>query len=361
MTPGAALLFPDHPYNVAYRKLNENFLGASQLIVIADTKRPDGIKNAKTLGEIEEFSDYMQGAEGASGAVTIIDIVKRLAQLYHDGDPKWSLIPENPKEIGQLFYVFTSSGQAGDLDRFMDPSGRYGTVLTLFRGYSHDIVKNSISYGRSFSEGKEGDVEFKFAGGLFGILAAVNESVENSYWTNLILIFVMVFFCLYLTYGSLVAAGLLMIPVILSQLAAEAMMVWLHIDMNVNSLPVAAAGAGVGVDYGIYHFSRMIDTYDEIGDLDEAVDYATATTGKAIIFTGTTMIAGTGFFYLSDLKFLAEMGLLLTLLMTFNKFGALIVVPALVKVIRPAFLLNRVPRAVPQPEAALAAGKVSHG
>jgi uncharacterized membrane protein YdfJ with MMPL/SSD domain len=82
----------------------------------------------------------------------------------------------------------------------------------------------------------------------------------------------------------------------------------------------------------------MIDAYDEVGDLDEAVDYATATTGKAIIFTGTTMIAGTGFFYLSDLKFLAEMGLLLTLLMTFNKFGALIVVPALVKVLRPGFL-----------------------
>lgn len=361
MSPGAALLFPNHPYNIGWRKLNEKFLGASQLIVIADTKKPDGIKNAHTLAEIEEFSDYMEGAQGASGAVTIIDIVKRLAQLYHDGDPKWGLIPDNPKEIGQLFYVFTSSGSAGDLDRFMDPSGRYGTVLTFFRGYSHDIIKNSIAYGKRFSEGTHTDVEFKFAGGLFGILAAVNEAVEHSYWTNLALIFVMVFFCLYLTYGSLAAAALLMIPVVLSQLAAEAMMVWLRIDLNVNSLPIAAAGAGVGVDYGIYHFSRMIDAYDEVGDLDEAVDYATATTGKAIIFTGTTMIAGTGFFYLSDLKFLAEMGLLLTLLMTFNKFGALIVVPALVKVLRPAFLANRVPRALPRADEALAAGNVTHG
>jgi len=343
MTPGSALLFPDHPYNVAWHKLNDKFLGASQLIVIADTKRPDGIKDAKALSEMEEFSDYMQGADGASDSVTIIDVVKRLAQLYHDGDPKWGLIPENPKEIGQLFYVFTSSGQGGNLDRFIDASGRYGTVLTFFRGYSHDIVKDSITYGKRFSEGRQGEVEFKFAGGLFGILAAVNDAVENSYWTNLGLIFFMVFFCLYLTYGSAVAAGLLMVTVILAQLAAEAMMVWLHIDLNVNSLPVAAAGAGVGVDYGIYHFSRMIDAYDQIGDLDEAVDYATATTGKAIIFTGTTMIAGTGFFYLSDLKFLAEMGLLLTLLMTFNKFGALIVVPAMVKVVRPAFLLKRVP------------------
>ena len=102
----------------------------------------------------------------------------------------------------------------------------------------------------------------------------------------------------------------------------------------------------------------MIDAYDEVGDLDEAVDYATATTGKAIIFTGTTMIAGTGFFCLSDLKFLAEMGLLLTLLMTFNKFGALIVVPALVKV-HPAGLPARAARrdAVTSAEEAHAASR----
>ncbi|MBI4516089.1 MAG: MMPL family transporter [Deltaproteobacteria bacterium] len=344
MTPGAALLFPDHPYNVAFHKLNHKFLGASQLIVIADTKKPDGMKNIAPLITMEEFADHMRGAEGASGSVTVIDIVKQLTRLYRDGDPKWSLVPEKPKEIGQLFYVFTNSAAAGDLDRFMDPTGRYGTVLTLFRGYSHDVVMNSIAMGKRFAEQLHSDdVEFKFAGGLFGILAAVNEAVENSYWTNLILIFCIVYFCLYLTYGSWYCSAILMIPVILSQLVAEALMVLWNIDLNVNSLPIAAAGAGVGVDYGIYHFSRMIDTFDEIGKLDEAIDYATATTGKAIIFTASTMLAGTGFFWFADLKFQAEMGMLLALLMGFNTFGGLVVVPALIKVLRPRFLLDRKP------------------
>ena len=74
------------------------------------------------------------------------------------------------------------------------------------------------------------------------------------------------------------------------------------------------------------------------------------------------MIAGTGFFWFSDLKFQAEMGLLLTLLMTFNKFGGLIVVPAL-RQGAPArrSCSNRVPRAVPAAGGALAAGNVTHG
>ena len=147
--------------------------------------------------------------------------------------------------------------------------------------------------------------------------------------------------CLYFTYGSLVATFILMIPVVLSQLACEAFMYIWRIDLNVNSLPIAAAGAGVGVDYGIYHFSRMLDAFDEGRNIEDAVDYATATTGKAIIFTATTMVAGTIFWWFSALKFQAEMGLLLALLMLFNTFGGLVIVPAWVKILNPRFLTER--------------------
>jgi predicted RND superfamily exporter protein len=353
MTPGAALLFPDHPYNVAYKKLNEKFLGASQLILIADGMRPDGMKGEGALTAVDEMADHMQSVRGASRTITIVDIVKQLEGLQHDGDPKWALVPVNPKEISQVIYQFQQNAAANSLNMFLDSSGRYGSVITLFRDYSHDIIMNSIAHAKEFADRYTGgEVRFRYAGGLFGILAAVNQAVESSYWINLGLIYFVVTFCLYLTYGSWYAAGILMIPVILSQLAAEALMVLIHIDLNVNSLPIAAAGAGVGVDYGIYHFSRMIDTYDEIGKLDEAVDYATATTGKAIIFTATTMVAGTIFFWLSDLKFQAEMGFLLALLMTFNTLGGLVVVPAFVKALRPSFLVNRKPKAVAQELAA---------
>ncbi len=352
MTPGAALLFPDHPYNVAYQKLNEKFLGATQLILVVDSMRPNGMKETDALIAMDELAGHMQSSEGAGRSITVLEIIKRLASLYHDGDPKWGTVPTRGRDIAELFYFFENAAAAGDLDRFIDPSARYGSVTTLFTGYSHEIIMNAIDRAKAFADQYEsqGTVRLRYAGGLFGILAAVNEAVESSYWINLGLIFCIVFLCLYLTYGSLYAAAILIIPVVLSQLAAEAMMVIMHIDLNVNSLPIAAAGAGVGVDYGIYHFSRMVDCYDEVGDLDHAIDYATATTGKAIIFTGTTMMAGTAFFWLSDLKFLAEMGLLLSLLMMFNKFGALIAVPAFIKALRPRFLVRRRPRKLRSPE-----------
>ncbi|HEY8518122.1 MAG TPA: MMPL family transporter [Candidatus Binatia bacterium] len=342
MTPGAALLFPDHPYNQAYDVLNHDFLGANQLIAIADTKAPDNIKTREPLELMEEFGTEMEEVEGAALSVSVVNIVKQLARLYHEGEPKWGFIPDNPKNIAQLFYTFTQSGQAGDLDRFIDPSYQFGTVVTLFRGHSNAIITNAIERAREFAKQHQTDaIEFRLAGGMFGILAAVNEKVEESYWTTLGIVFSVVALCLYLTYGSLAATILLMIPVVGAQFVCEAVMVLWKIDLNVNSLPVAAAGAGCGVDYGIYHFSRMLDTFDEGRDVDDAVDYATATTGRAIIFTASTMFASTIFWWFSSLKFQAEMGLLLSLLMAFNTVGGLIVVPALVKVWRPKFLLDR--------------------
>jgi predicted RND superfamily exporter protein len=357
MTPGAALLFPDHPYNVAYAKLNEKFLGASQLVVIADTGKPDGMKNVVPLTAMEEFADHMEAVEGAGASVTVIDIVKQLSRLFHEGEPKWAFVPDRQKFIAELFYQFTQTGQAGDLDRFLSADMRYGTVVTLFHGYSHDIIMNAIRSGMRWAEEQtEGEVEFLFAGGLFGVLAAVNEAVEDSYWTTLALVMMAVAFFLYLTYGTLTGMAILMIPVLLAQLACEAFMYLMQIDLNVNSLPVAAVGAGVGVDYGIYHFSRMIDAYDEGRSLEDAVDYATATTGKAIIFTASTMVAGAIFWWFSDLKFQAEMGLLLALLMVFNTFGGLVIVPAWIKIIRPRFFLKRRRTAVQREPARLAVG-----
>jgi predicted RND superfamily exporter protein len=320
MTPGAALLFPKHPYNVAYAKLNEKFVGANHLVVIADTGKEDGMKNVDALTKMEEFADHMEAVEGAGVSVTIVDIMKQLSRLFHEGEPKWAFVPDREKYIAELFYQFTQTAQAGDLDRFLSPDMRYGTIVTLFHGYSHDIIMNAINTGKEWAAANtDGNVKYLFAGGLFGVLAAVNEAVESSYWTTLFLVMVAV---------------------------------WAF--LNVNSLPVAAVGAAMGVDYGIYHFSRMVDLADEGASLDDAVDGATATTGKAIIFTATTMIVGAVFWWFSDLKFQAEMGFLLALLMAFNTFGGLVLVPAWIKVFKPSYLTKRGPAAAEARHAAVA-------
>ena len=127
-------------------------------------------------------------------------------------------------------------------------------------------------------------------------------------------------------YGSILAGILLLIPVNLSNLMLGSVMVLMGIGLDVNTLPIAAIGIGVGIDYGIYLLSRICEECSGDDDYGAAIQTAVMTTGKAIFFTATiVLISILPWYFLSGLKFLADMGLLLVLVMLINMAVALMV------------------------------------
>ena len=88
--------------------------------------------------------------------------------------------------------------------------------------------------------------------------------------------------------------------------------------MTLSVLPVASIGAGLGIDYGIYMLSRIIDEMDATGgDVEQSIIRSFSTTGRAVVVTGIVVIMGIIFWYFSEVKFQAEMGFLLAFLLLF--------------------------------------------
>jgi hypothetical protein len=102
----------------------------------------------------------------------------------------------------------------------------------------------------------------------------------------------------------------------------------------VATLPVIALGVGVGVDYGIYIYSRLSSFIAEGHSLELAYVETLKTTGKAVFFTGITLAVGVATWYFSPIKFQADMGILLTFMFLWNMLGALLLLPALAQVLR---------------------------
>ncbi|MGH8701712.1 MAG: MMPL family transporter, partial [Burkholderiales bacterium] len=98
-------------------------------------------------------------------------------------------------------------------------------------------------------------------------------------------------------------------------------------------LPVQSVGVGIGVDYAIYIADRIRFEYADTRDVDEAVRRAVRTTGMAVTFTASTIVAGIVLWSFSDLRFQAEMAQLLSILMVFNMLGAITIVPAFFSVL----------------------------
>jgi hypothetical protein len=114
-----------------------------------------------------------------------------------------------------------------------------------------------------------------------------------------------------------------------------------NIGLNINTLPVVALGIGLGVDYGLYIISRIEDTYEETNDLPSAVVIGVSTSGRAVFMTATMMTAGVFFWYFSPLRFQAEMGILLGILMMSNMLVGILVLPVIVNMLKPKFILRK--------------------
>jgi predicted RND superfamily exporter protein len=153
------------------------------------------------------------------------------------------------------------------------------------------------------------------------------------------------------------AAFCIVVPLALVSVMAYALMALLQIGLKVSTLPVVALGVGVGVDYGIYLFFRLrsyiskgtrhsgglvemdgfaLEVPDENKMLfEEALTASLRQTGSAVLFTGLTLAVGVSTWIFSDLKFQADMGVLLTFMFLFNMLGAIFLLPAIARWLMP--------------------------
>jgi len=177
------------------------------------------------------------------------------------------------------------------------------------------------------------NMQFKLATGNVGVMAATNEEVEAAQFNMLLYVFSAVIAMCLITFRSIRGTLCIIVPLALVSLLAYALMTWLEIGLKVNTLPVVALGVGIGVDYGIYIFSRFQDVFIKQGkDIQEAYLETLAITGNGVVFTGITLGIGVATWIFSPLKFQADMGILLTFMFVVNMLGAIFLLPALARV-----------------------------
>ncbi|HXG19528.1 MAG TPA: MMPL family transporter [Methylomirabilota bacterium] len=349
---GKALFYADHPYNVAYdRVIHKGFVGISSLTIIAEGREPGVFRDVKSLNALEQFQRYMERNNPmAGGSVSGVDVIRQLYQMFEEGIPKWAIVPNDAHDVGNMFSYFLMSAGAPALERFVDKDLQNATITIFFKDYTHDTIMSALERARQYIASHPAEnIDFRLAGGLFGILAAVNEEVEWSYRVNLYLVLATVFILSFLTYRSLAGALIVMIPSIVAQPLTEAIMYWAGIDMNINSLPIAAIGIGIGIDYGYYVLSRITEEYAHFPDVDQAIEEALMTTGRAILFTGTTLTASVIFWLWFPMRFQAEMALLLALILFLHVVGALVFIPSMVSLFRPKFAITGAVEPAPTP------------
>lgn len=363
---GSATLYPDSPYNRAELVINDKFMGTNPYFILVEGEGEEALIDRDVLMEMESLQKYLQQNIPEAGyALSLADYIKGLNMVMFAGDPGYFKIPDKNGTIAEYLFLYSISGFPGDFDPVVSPNYQYANIKVDFRDHRSDTVKRALFHTREWIEKFHtvDSVEFLYAGGEIGVLGAVNEIIEETLPSNLLQVAVLVFICVAIAYRSFVGGFLMLFPLLFNILVVFGIMGLTGISLTIETLPVAALSIGRGVDYSLYVTTRIkeeLSSYPGIS-WEEAIKRALVTSGKAVFFTGTTIAVGSFTWFFSDVRLQARLGLNLGYLTCLNMIGALILLPLLLYLLKPVFMVRNAVYAEGRRSGALAenAGEVT--
>lgn len=324
MHSGVPELRADSRYNRDSDAITRHFsIGVDTISVIVETKS-EGCIDYDLMTNIDDFAWHMQNVEGVQSVISLPGIAKVINTGWNEGNLKWRVLPRNQTTMVQAVgYVPTSSG-------LLNPDCSVMPVMVFTENHKAKTIANIVSEVKRYrSQFSAEQINYRLATGNVGVMAATNEVVGAAQYPILLCVFLAVILLCFIEFRSPRSVLCIIVPLGLVSILSYALMSLLEIGLKVSTLPVVALGVGVGVDYGIYIFSRLRSYLDEGRSLSDAYLHTLAITGNGVVFTGVTLAIGVCTWIFSPLKFQADMGILLTFLFLVNMLGAIILLPAL--------------------------------
>jgi predicted RND superfamily exporter protein len=342
-TPGSSLFWPWHRYNQDGFRIAFSMPILSPLYILLEGEEKHALISCpgkpkmmcgENFKEMYDFQKYMRETPGriVMFVDSIITTYESMNQFVHEGDPHWSFL--------------------GSADRYCDEAEeRAANILIYCRDKTTPTIKAVMGrvtdYVKEYSK-RDTSVQYKLAGGAVGVQAAVNEVIEEYHFRTLGWALLSIFVICWIMFRSVVAAFLLTIPLIVSNLIAFSMMATgmfyllpVPITITQSTLPVSAVGIGLGVDYGIYMLSRILEEYAVRKNMKDTITTTMASVGEPIVFTALAMTGGLIVWAFSPLMFQATMGFFLATILLLNMLGGLLLVPSFVAVIKPKFVVGK--------------------
>jgi len=325
LSAGAPELWPQSRYNQDVAFVTANYgLSNDQFAVIVKTP-PNVCDHFDNLVEADRLGWLLMQLPGVQATESLATMTRQGVSGTFEGYFKWNSIIREPRSLGSS----TSRVLVNNPD-VLNPKCSVFPVMAYLTDHKASTLSSVLKQVEAFAkEHNSQDLQFLPAAGNAGIEAVTNIVVKESFYKMHALLYVGVILLCLITFRSWRAVLVALIPLLITTLLCEALMVWLGIGVKVATLPVIALGVGVGVDYALYLLSVQLFLQRRGASLLEAYTGSLQFTGRVVALVGMTMAAGVITWAWSPIKFQADMGILLAFMFLWNMLGAMILIPAL--------------------------------
>ncbi len=322
---GAPELRANSRYNLDNAYITSKYaLSSDQFAVIVKTK-PEGCLEYATLMETDRLGWTLQQIPGVQTTVSLPDAIRKITASSFEGSSKWLTISPNQDVLN--YAARTASTSNPDL---FNNACSIMPVVAYLADHKAETLERVVAVADLFArEHSTPDRQFLLAAGTAGIEAATNIVVKEANRMMLLYVYAAVIVLCFITFRNWRAVIVAVVPLAITSILCEALMVALGMGVKVATLPVIALGVGIGVDYALYLLSIQLAQQRAGATLLEAYQHALHFTGKVVALVGVTLAVGVITWAWSPIKFQADMGILLTFMFVWNMMGALVLIPAL--------------------------------
>jgi predicted RND superfamily exporter protein len=344
---GAPELRPDSRYNQDNAFIARNYAASSDTYVVMVKTPQFQCGLYQTLTNVDALEQSLQQLPGVDGTQSLAALSKRAAAGLSEGSLKWY---EIPRSQDMLNAVITRAPR-----ELFNQNCDLLTVYIYLKDHKADTLDSVVRTVDAFAQTHDtADVRFLQAAGNAGIEAATNIVVRKANVQMLMWVYVAVIALALVTFRSWRAVVCAVLPLMLTSVLCEALMVWLDIGVKVATLPVIALGVGIGVDYALYVMTVTLAGLRRGESLSVAYYKSLLFTGRVVVLTGVTLGIAVATWAFSPIKFQADMGILLAFMFVWNMLGALILLPALGHfLLKPAASAQEAASRMPQATAGL--------
>ncbi|MFF7171352.1 MMPL family transporter [Streptomyces pseudovenezuelae] len=305
---------------VALQTLNRSFGGD-----YSDNFSLPGVQSQEGLDVLKKHDP---AAGGYSSLIVLHDGDKALSSLSSQMSTAVTDLQKLPHVLSAQNPLSTPASKVGPLSS--DGKTAYITVRfdvqpsTLGDGYLHG-VDNAVHPLRAAGA----DVEY---GGPLGELArpAADDRVSE------LIGFAVAIVVLLVGFGSVIAAGIPLVTALISViggLACLGLLASAFTFATVSPTLATMIGLGVGIDYALFQITRHRQSLMDGKDPVSAAGGATATSGRAVLVSGCTVIIALAGLSASGVSFIGKLGLAAAVTVVSAVLGALTLVPALLGLI----------------------------
>lgn len=291
----------------------------------SDNFQLPGVQSTKGLDVLKQHDPQ---AGGYSSQIVMHDADKPLSSLSSQMSTTVGDLQKLPHVLSAQNPLSLPASKVGPVSS----DGRTGYITvrfdkqpnTLGSGYL-DGVDQAVQPLRAAGA----DVEY---GGPLGELArpSADDRVSELIGFGVAIVVLLVGF------GSVIAAGLPLLTALISVvggLACLGLLAAAFTFATVSPTLATMIGLGVGIDYSLFLLTRHRQSLMDGADPVRAAGHATATSGRAVLVSGTTVIIALAGLYTSGVNFIGNLGLAAAVTVVSAVTGALTLVPALLGLI----------------------------